>query len=96
MRLHAVPRFLIPLVLLALLALTPVAASAQSKGDVAKAETAAELARDRLEAADGELEAGLEDLERIQGKLYNLLWRIDKLGSALTEYGDDVGWQPRY
>jgi murein DD-endopeptidase MepM/ murein hydrolase activator NlpD len=84
------PRFLIPLVLLALLALTPVAANAQSKGDVAKAKTAAELARDELEAADSELEHGLNDLERIQGKLYNLLWRIDKLGSALTEYGDDV------
>ncbi len=84
------PKFLVPLVLLALLALTPVAANAQSKGDVAKAKTAAELARDDLEAADAELEHGLDDLERIQGKLYNLLWRIDKLGSALTEYGDDV------
>jgi murein DD-endopeptidase MepM/ murein hydrolase activator NlpD len=84
------PRFILPIVLLALFALTPVAANAQSKGDVSKAKTAAELARDDLEAADVELEDGLQDLERIQGKLYNLLWRIDKLGSALTEYGDNV------
>ena len=76
--------------LLALLALTPVAASAQSKGDVAKAKTAAEVARDDLEAADAELDAGLHELERIEGKLYNLLWRVDKLGSAITEYGDSV------
>jgi murein DD-endopeptidase MepM/ murein hydrolase activator NlpD len=84
------PRFILPIVLLALFALTPVAANAQSKGDVSKAKTAAELAHDELEAADGELEDGLEDLERIEGKLYNLLWRIDKLGLALAEYGDDV------
>ncbi len=90
MRYPKIPRYFVPLVLLALLTLTPVAASAQSKGDVAKAKTAAELAHDELEAADAELETGLEHLERIQGKLYNLLWRMDKLGSALTEYGDDV------
>lgn len=90
MKYPRVPKFIVLLVLLALLALTPVAANAQSKGDIAKAKTAAELARDDLEAADTELEHGLEELERIQGKLYNLLWRIDKLGSALTEYGDDV------
>jgi murein DD-endopeptidase MepM/ murein hydrolase activator NlpD len=85
-----VPKFIVPLVLLALLALTPVAANAQSKDDVAKAKTAAELARDELEAADTELDNGLYALESIEGKLYNLLWRVDKLGSALTEYGDDV------
>lgn len=90
MRHLRVPHFIVPLMLLAVLGLTPVAALAQSKGDVAKAKTAAELARDELEAADEVLEDGLYDLERIEGKLYNLLWRIDKLGSALTEYGDTV------
>jgi len=84
------PRFLIALLVLALLALTPVAASAQSKGDVNTAKSAADKALDALEAADGELSAGLEELEGIQGKLYNLEWRVGRLASAITEYGDNV------
>ena len=84
------PRLMVPLLLLALLAVTPVAASAQSKGDVDKAKTAADRALERLEAADAALAAGIEDLERIQGQLYTLNHRIDKLKAAITEYGQNV------
>jgi murein DD-endopeptidase MepM/ murein hydrolase activator NlpD len=84
------PRFLIGLLVAALLALTPVAASAQSKSDVNTAKSEADRALEALEAADAELAAGLEELERIQGKLYNLEWRIGRLEGAITEYGDNV------
>lgn len=83
-------RILLPLLLLALLALAPLPASAQSKSGVDRAKSEEQAALDRLRAADEALEAGLEDLERIQGKLYNLMWRIDKLDEAITEYGDNV------
>lgn len=84
------PQTLIVLLVLALLALTPVGASAQSKGDVNTAKTAADRALAALEEADAELTAGLEELESILGKLYNLNWRIDKLNEALHTYGQDV------
>lgn len=84
------PQFLIVLLVLALLALSPVGASAQSRGQVDEAKTAADLALEALEAADAELEAGLEDLERIQGQLYTLNWRMGKLSAAIDEYGTNV------
>ena len=84
------PLHLVPLLLLALLALQPIAANAQSKGDVDRAKTAADRALEALEEADAELAAGLEELERIQGQIYNLNWRIDKLAAALAEYGQTV------
>ncbi|KAA3637643.1 MAG: hypothetical protein DWP92_07455 [Armatimonadetes bacterium] len=84
------PRTLLVLLVLALLALTPVGANAQSKGDVDTAKSAADRALEALEEADAELAAGLEELERINGKLYNLAWRIDKLDEALYTYGQDV------
>jgi murein DD-endopeptidase MepM/ murein hydrolase activator NlpD len=84
------PHVLIVLLVLALLALSPVGANAQSKGDVDKAHTAAHLAFEILEAADAELEAGLEYLEDIQGQIYNLNWRMDKLSHAIDEYGTNV------
>lgn len=84
------PRLLAPLLLLALLALSPITANAQSKGDVDTAKTAADRALEALEAADAELEEGIEELERIQGQLYTLNYRIDKLGAAITEYGTNV------
>jgi len=83
-------RLLLPVLLLTLLAVTPIPASAQSKSDVDRAKAAEEQALEALRAADAELEEGLEELERIQGELYNLEWRIDRLGDAITEYGDNV------
>ncbi|MFV1970398.1 MAG: murein hydrolase activator EnvC [Acidimicrobiia bacterium] len=83
-------RVLLPLLLLALLAVAPIPASAQSKSDVNKAKAAEERAFEELRAADKELEDGLHELERIEGKIYTLNWRIDKLGAAITEYGESV------
>lgn len=84
------PRVLLPLLLLALLAVAPLPASAQSKGDVNRAKAAEEEAFAALREADAELEAGLEELERIEGKIHTLNWRIDRLGSAISEYGESV------
>ncbi|GMQ93314.1 MAG: hypothetical protein BMS9Abin12_0791 [Acidimicrobiia bacterium] len=83
-------RVLLPLLLFALLVVTALPAFAQSKGAVGKAKEAEDRAFEALREADAELDAGLEDLERIEGKIYTLNWRIDKLGSAITEYGDNV------
>jgi len=83
-------RVLLPLLLLALLAVAPIPASAQSKGAVSKAKAAEEQAFAALREADEDLEAGLEEMERIEGQIYNLNWRISKLGDAIVEYGDNV------
>jgi peptidoglycan LD-endopeptidase LytH len=84
------PRLALPLLLLVLMAIAPLPASAQSKSSVDRAKAEEEAAYEALLAADAELEAGLEELEVIQGKLYNLQWRIQKLDDAITEYGNDV------
>jgi len=84
------PRVLLPLVLLALLAVAPLPASAQSKSEVNKAKAAEEEAFAALREADAELEAGLEEMERIEGRIHTLNWRIDRLGQAIVEYGDNV------
>ncbi len=83
-------RLFLPLVLLALLAVVPIPASAQSRGDVNKARTAEEQAFQALLDADNELAQGLEDLETIQGQIYNLEWRISRLSDAITEYSGNV------
>jgi murein DD-endopeptidase MepM/ murein hydrolase activator NlpD len=83
-------RLLLPLLLLALLTVAPLPASAQSKSDVSKAKAAEEKAFAALRDADAHLEDGLEEMERIEGQIYNLNWRINKLGDAIVEYGDNV------
>ncbi|RLE15671.1 MAG: hypothetical protein DRJ28_03530 [Actinobacteria bacterium] len=83
-------RALLPLLLLALLAVAPIPASAQSKGSVAEAKAAEEQAFADLREADAELEAGVEEMERIEGQIYSLNWRIDKLGKAVVQYGQEV------
>jgi peptidoglycan LD-endopeptidase LytH len=84
------PRLVLPLLLLVAAAVAPVPAVAQTKSSVDKAKAEEEAAYAALAQADAELEAGLEALEVIQGKLYNLQWRIQKLDEAITEYGDNV------
>jgi murein DD-endopeptidase MepM/ murein hydrolase activator NlpD len=84
------PRLLLPLLLLGLLAVAPLPATAQSKGDVSNAKAAEEAAFAALDEADARLEDGLEEMERIEGQIYNLNWRIVKLGDAIVEYGDNV------
>lgn len=83
-------RVLLPLLLLALLAVAPIPASAQTKGKVDAAQEAEERAFDKLREADAALADALHELERIQGEIYNLNWRIDKLGRAIVEYQDNV------
>ena len=83
-------RIILPLLVLAMMAVVPVTASAQTQDDVDKAKTAEENAYQELLDADEVLESGLEELERIQGQIYNLEWRIEKLETALAEYGEDV------
>ena len=84
------PRVLFPLLLLALLAVAPIPASAQTEGAVSKAKAAEEQAFADLRLADEKLEAGLEEMEQIEGQIYNLNWRISKLGDAIIEYGVNV------
>ncbi|MEZ5175223.1 MAG: peptidoglycan DD-metalloendopeptidase family protein [Acidimicrobiia bacterium] len=83
-------RILLIVVALAVVVVTPVTANAQSKSDVTKAKTAADKALAALEEADAELEAGLEEYERIRGKLANLTWRMERLEEAISTYGLDV------
>lgn len=90
MRYLRIHRVLLPLLLLGLLAVAPIPAAAQNKSDVANAKSAEEKAFAALREADAELEAGIEDLERITGQLYNVRWRIERLGDAIVEYGDNV------
>ena len=63
------PRLIIPVLLLVLLAVAPGTASAQTQSDVDRAKAAQEQAFAALAAADAELEAGLEELEKIEGEL---------------------------
>jgi len=84
------PRVLLPLLLLALLAVAPIPASAQTKGKVDAAQEAEEQAFAKLRAADEALADALHVLERIQGEIYSLNWRIEKLGLAIVAYQDDV------
>jgi murein DD-endopeptidase MepM/ murein hydrolase activator NlpD len=83
------PRLILPLLVLTLVTVAPTSASAQSKGDVENAKSAADRRYQELLDADQVLEEGLEELERIQGKIYDLEYRIDKLESALIEYGNN-------
>ncbi len=85
-----IPRLLIPLLLLALLALAPIPAGAQSRQNVDNAKAEEERALEALREADAELEQGIEDLEVVTGKLYNVRWRIERLEGAIQEYGDNV------
>jgi murein DD-endopeptidase MepM/ murein hydrolase activator NlpD len=90
MHLLPLPRVILPLLVLALLTAAPIPAVAQSKGDVDNAKSAEESAYQELLDADQVLESGLEELERIQGKIYDLEYRINKLEAALTEYGSNA------
>ena len=83
-------RVLVPLLVLGLLALVPVTASAQTETDVENAKTAEDDAFAALIAVDQKLEDELYELEDIDGQIYNLEWRISKLETALSEYSGNV------
>jgi murein DD-endopeptidase MepM/ murein hydrolase activator NlpD len=90
MHLLPFPRVILPVLMLALITLVPVSASAQTQGDVDNAKSAEEQAFQALLDADEVLESNLEEMERIQGQIFDLEWRIEKLETALAEYGDNV------
>lgn len=83
-------RVFLPLLLIGLFAVVPVAANAQSRGAVDRAEEEQERTYAELREADARLDEGIEELEAIKGKLYNLQWRISTLDDAITEYGENV------
>ena len=83
-------RILVPVLVLGLLALVPVTASAQTKTDVENAKTAEDQAFASLIEVDQKLEDELYELEDIDGQIYNLEWRISKLETALSEYSSNV------
>ncbi|MCL1588489.1 MAG: peptidoglycan DD-metalloendopeptidase family protein [Actinomycetia bacterium] len=83
-------RVLVPVLVLGLLALVPVTASAQTETDVENAKTAEDDAFAALIAVDQKLEDELYELEDIDGQIYNLEWRISKLETALSEYAGNV------
>jgi murein DD-endopeptidase MepM/ murein hydrolase activator NlpD len=89
MHLLPLPRVILPLLLLALITLVPVSASAQTQGDVDSAKSAEEQAFQALLDADEVLESNLEEMERIQGQIFDLEWRIEKLETALAEYAEN-------
>jgi len=90
MKLLISPRAILPVLALALISVVPQSASAQSQEDVDKARSAAERTYQKLIEADEKLESGLWELERIDGEIYNLEWRISKLEDAVVEYGNDM------
>ena len=83
-------RVLVPGLIVGLLALVPVTASAQTKTDVENAKTAEDRAFAALIAVDQKLEDELYELADIDGQIYNLEWRISKLETALSEYAGNV------
>ena len=80
------PRALVPVLVIALLALAPINASAQTKRDVNRAEAARDNAYAELQAANDELEDALHELEAVNGELYQLNDRINTLGNRIIEY----------
>ena len=79
-------RPLIPLIAVALMAVAPIPASAQTKRDVERAEEERERAYQELVDVNAELEDALEEEEAIYAKLANLTWRVGQLGEAIGEY----------
>jgi len=92
-----VHRALIFLLIVVLLALVPIGASAQTEGDVNRAEDQVERAQDatsaaytKWQAAQDDLEAALLELDQVTSQLDNLIYTIGLLESKISSYEDDV------
>lgn len=90
-------RLSIPLLVIALFALAPIDASAQTKEDVEKAENAVEYAEARKSrayqdwvAARDELDAAVEEYELINAERERLTYNISLLYERIQEYEDEV------
>ncbi len=94
---HRAQRGLLFLIVIALLALIPIAASAQTDSDVKRAEGQVDRAKDNTSAAYGkwvaaqdELEAALLALDKVTTELDNLVYTIGLLDSKISTYQGDV------
>ncbi|MGB9358259.1 MAG: peptidoglycan DD-metalloendopeptidase family protein [Acidimicrobiia bacterium] len=97
MSMHRDYRGLILLLIVALLAVVPIGASAQTEGDVDRAEDQVDRAQDatsaayaKWKAAQDELEEALLELDRVTSQLDNLIYTIGLLESKISTYEGDV------
>ncbi len=94
---HRDYRGLILLLIVALLAVVPIGASAQTEGDVDRAEDQVDRAQDatsaayaKWKAAQDELEEALLELDKVTSQLDNLIYTIGLLESKISTYEGDV------
>ena len=94
---HRGYRGLILLLIVAMLAVVPIGASAQTEGDVDRAEDQVERAQDatsaayaRWKASQDELEEALLELDKVTSQLDNLIYTIGLLESKISSYEGDV------
>jgi len=97
MALQRVQRAFLLLLVIALFAIVPIAASAQTTGDVNRAEDQVGRAKDTTSAAYGqwqqaqdELENALLELDKITSDVDNLTYTIGLLDSRISNYQEDV------
>jgi len=97
MSMHRGYRGLILLLIVALLAVVPIGASAQTERDVdraedqvERAESATSAAYTKWKAAQDELEEALLELDRVTSQLDNLIYTIGLLESKISTYEGDV------
>jgi len=97
MALQRAQRGFLLLLVIALFAIVPIAASAQTDGDVKRAEGQVDSAKentsaayDRWQQAQDDVEDALLDLERVTSELDNLTYTIGLLDSRIASYEADV------
>ncbi|MEA2009120.1 MAG: M23 family metallopeptidase [Actinomycetota bacterium] len=95
---HRASRGLLLLLIVALLAIVPIGASAQTEGDVDRAESQVEQAQgntsqaySRWRQAQDDLEAAILDLDVVTSRLENLVYTIGLTESRIVTYEDEVG-----
>jgi len=94
---HRVSRGLLFLIIVALLAIVPIGASAQTEGDVDRAESQVEQAQgntsqaySRWRQAQDDLEAAILELDVVTSRLENLVYTIGLTESRIVTYEDEV------
>lgn len=94
---HRVSRGLLLLLIVALLAIVPIGASAQTDGDVDRAEGQVDRAQDntsqaytRWQQAQDDLEAAILELDIVTSRLENLIYTIGLTESRIVTYEDEV------
>jgi len=94
---HRVSRGLLLLLIVALLAIVPIGASAQTERDVSRAESQVEQAEgntsqaySRWQQAQNDLEAAILELDIVTSQLENLVYTIGLTESRIVTYEDEV------